>query len=121
MTTGRVTRHARSPGKLRPAWALVRQCQDGPEYQWLYECFPVGTRVNDPQGGSVLWIELPKGVDGSDLFQKALENDISIAPGVLFSLGSKYSRFIRVSFGVQWSQTVEEAFKTLATLAHGEH
>ena len=104
----RMLRHALQTNKAR-ALSIV------------HEYFPEGTRVNDPQGGSVLWIELPKGVDGSVLFQKALDRDISIAPGILFSLGTKYSRFIRVSFGVQWGEHVEQAFKTLADLTRENH
>src|SRR5690606_3725217 len=34
--------------------------------------FPDGTRVSAPQGGVVLWLELPDGADGVTLFHAAL-------------------------------------------------
>ncbi|MDP5137322.1 hypothetical protein [Rheinheimera baltica] len=34
--------------------------------------FPVGTRVSQPQGGFVLWVELPQQIDGYVLAQQAL-------------------------------------------------
>src|SRR4029453_3291101 len=41
--------------------------------------FPVGTRVTRPAGGVVLWIELPRSVDGTELFRTALASRIGIA------------------------------------------
>ena len=34
--------------------------------------FPEGTRVAQPPGGVVLWVELPRNVDGAELFRTAL-------------------------------------------------
>lgn len=34
--------------------------------------FPEGTRITRPTGGFVLWVELPKQVDGTELFEKCL-------------------------------------------------
>ena len=50
-----------------------------------------------PQGGYVLWIELPRAVDSFTLDRKALHEKISIAPGPIFSAKQKYRNFIRVS------------------------
>ena len=83
----------------------------------VQECFPSGTRVNDPQGGGVLWVELPGGCSGYELFKRGLEHDISIAPGDLFSPSQKYKNFVRISFGVPWSDRIENGFRTLGRLA----
>jgi|GEM_PF-1347351 len=46
------------------------------------------TRLAVPQGGSLLWVELPKGVDGLDVYQRAFDRDISIifaVPGIVLA------------------------------------
>ena len=78
--------------------------------------FPVGTRVSDPRGGGVLWIELPRGNDSEQLFHKAMQNNISIAPGALFSPSNKFKRCIRISYGIPWSEDVERAIRVLGGL-----
>ncbi|MEZ5559477.1 MAG: PLP-dependent aminotransferase family protein [Pseudomonadales bacterium] len=83
----------------------------------VLETFPVGTRVSNPQGGVVLWVQLPPQVDGVALFQHALAQRIGIAPGVIFCAGGGYRNFIRLSAGVAWSPQVEEALEVLGRLA----
>ena len=82
----------------------------------ILELFPSGTRVSNPAGGVVLWVELPPGVDGLKLFHAALANRIGIAPGVIFSAKADYRNFIRLSAGVQWSAALEQALQRLAGL-----
>jgi DNA-binding transcriptional MocR family regulator len=79
--------------------------------------FPAGTKVTRPQGGYVLWVELPRSVDALDLHRRALAQKISIAPGPIFSAKQKYKNFIRLSCGLPWSEKVERAVQTLADLA----
>ncbi|GHG60637.1 GntR family transcriptional regulator [Alishewanella longhuensis] len=85
--------------------------------------FPTGTRVSQPQGGFVLWIELPKGLDGSQLAQLALAEHISIAPGVIFSPTAKsgsanYSNFIRLNCAATPDARLERALQTLGQLCY---
>lgn len=78
--------------------------------------FPLGTKVSNPQGGAVLWVDVP-GVDSEQLFHAALDKGISICPGGLFSAANKYSRCIRISYGLPWSEELDEAIRTLGGLA----
>jgi len=71
--------------------------------------FPVNTKMSNPQGGGVLWLELPTGCNATDLFHLAVEAGISITPGVLFSASGKYKRCARISYGLQWNKAVEDA------------
>ncbi len=84
----------------------------------VQESFPKGTRVSDPKGAGVLWIELPLGNDSEAFFHKALEHNISIAPGALFSPSSQFKRCIRVSYGVPWTDQIESAIRTLGSLCY---
>lgn len=79
--------------------------------------FPAGTGVSRPQGGVVLWLELPKDVDGLKLFQAALARRIGIAPGLIFSASGHYRNFIRLSAGVRLTADVEKAIEVLGRLA----
>jgi DNA-binding transcriptional MocR family regulator len=83
------------------------------------DAFPKTTRVSDPKGAGVLWLELPAGNDSEAFFQLALDQDISIAPGALFSPSNKFQRCIRLSYGLQWNEQVEAAIETIGGLCKG--
>lgn len=79
--------------------------------------FPAGTRVTRPTGGFVLWVELPKSINALDLHRRALGENISVAPGPIFSAKQKYQNFVRLSCGQPWSEKLERALITLGRLA----
>ncbi|KVD85728.1 2-aminoadipate aminotransferase [Burkholderia stagnalis] len=79
--------------------------------------FPEGTRLSHPQGGYVLWVELPPQVDAMRLYQLALAQRITVGPGHMFSAGGSYHHFIRLNYSYPWSVQIEQALKTLGRLA----
>ena len=81
--------------------------------------FPSGTRVARPAGGVVLWVELPRNVDGAELFRTALASRIGIAPGIVFSAKADYRNYIRMSCGLPWTATLERAIEKLGRLVAG--
>ena len=78
--------------------------------------FPPGTRVSNPEGGVVLWVELPEGADGLVLFREALDEGIGIAPGLIFSAGGDYRNYVRLTLGAGWSEAVEAALQRLGRM-----
>lgn len=80
------------------------------------EYFPEGTRISRPQGGLSLWTELPGGVNTLDLYNLALRQKISIAPGMMFSLQNQFDHCMRLSFGVPWNSRTEASLKQLGKL-----
>src|SRR6185369_4418487 len=78
--------------------------------------FPEGTRVTNPAGGFVLWVEFPTYVDSLALYEQALKAGITIAPGPAFTVTQKYRNCIRLNAGY-WSERVERAIETLGELA----
>lgn len=80
--------------------------------------FPDGTRVTQPEGGFLLWVELPGKIDTVLLTQQALSMGISIAPGPIFSATQKYRNFIRLNCAVDWDQRVDNALRTLGRLMY---
>jgi DNA-binding transcriptional MocR family regulator len=83
------------------------------------EHFPEGTRVSEPQGGFVLWVELPAGTDAWELFRQAMETGISVTPGSLFSSSGKYRNYLRLCAGHPWDDRIADAVKTVGNLAAG--
>jgi DNA-binding transcriptional MocR family regulator len=78
--------------------------------------FPVGTRVSRPQGGFVLWVEMPEGIDSLVLYKKAKVQGITIAPGPIFSVDGRYRNCVRLNAAC-WNPAVEVAIETLGRLA----
>lgn len=77
--------------------------------------FPDNTRVSQPRGGSVLWLELPK-TNTTRLFERALEHGISVCPGLIFSPTGRYQNFVRLSYGIPWDDTVIAAIRELGEI-----
>ncbi len=82
----------------------------------IAEHFPSEVCISKPQGGSVLWVRCQSHVDTSAFFQEALAQGVSFAPGIIFSPAGKYGNYMRISYGVQWNDQVEQAVKTLGKL-----
>lgn len=83
--------------------------------QALIRSFPNGTRVTRPQGGFVLWIQLPPGVDSLLLYRLALRAGIAITPGHIFSASDRYREFIRLNAAF-WGDREERAVERLGQL-----
>jgi DNA-binding transcriptional MocR family regulator len=91
-------------------------CQLESVRQAIARYFPAGTRISRPAGGYMLWIELPPKVDGLKLHRAALEERISILPGVLFSATGRYKNYIRINCAHVWTETHDRALLTLGRL-----
>ena len=97
---------------------LRQRLRDNKErMRWcLQQVMPQNTRISDPQGGCVIWLDLGGEYDSQKLFLLALEVGISITPGLIFSASNKYKSCIRLSYGVQWGEQIEQAIVTLGKL-----
>jgi DNA-binding transcriptional MocR family regulator len=79
--------------------------------------FPKGTRVTDPAGGYILWVEMPRDVDSQALFTAALAERIAIAPGTMFSASDRYRHCIRLGVGGRWDDAQRHALMRVGALA----
>ena len=80
--------------------------------------FPGGTKISRPKGGHVLWVQMPERVDALALYERAIEKNISIAPGPLFSTKGLYKNFIRLN-ATFYEEGQEGAIRTLGHLVGG--
>jgi DNA-binding transcriptional MocR family regulator len=94
----------------------LRQTLHGNMLQFLRcigEYFPEGTKVTRPQGGFIIWVELPKKASALKLYDMAIQHKISISPGNMFTLQRQYSNCFRLSCGQNWDDKLEQALKLL--------
>lgn len=83
------------------------------------EYFPAGIKMSAPKGGFILWAELDKKIDTYQLYQEAMQQKVSIAPGSMFTLQDRYQNCVRLSYGMQWTPEVDRALKRLGNLVKG--
>lgn len=106
---GGYDRHLR---KLRTKFELQ-------QYQYLHliaQHFPAEAQVTRPHGGYFLWVALPDEVDALLLFQRALEQGVSIAPGPIFSARRQCCNCIRINYSKPVDAEIERAFRILGSL-----
>lgn len=80
--------------------------------------FPEGTRITEPGGGFVLWVQLPGKLDSMRLYQEALKAFIAVAPGYIFSPTHKFNDFVRLNASC-WSDKAEVDVARLGKLVKG--
>jgi len=57
-----------------------------------------------------------KKINAFDVFKEALKQNISIAPGQLFSTDAVFSNYIRISFGIPYTDALENSLKILGDI-----
>eukprot|EP01132_Coremiostelium_polycephalum_P012095 gene12095-14792_t len=83
----------------------------------VQQYFPEGTQMTRPTGGFILWVSLPGRVNTQELHVRALQQGISIAPGLIFSNTEQFNHCIRLNCGTPWNREAERALMTLGMLA----
>ncbi|MFH2066302.1 MAG: PLP-dependent aminotransferase family protein [Pseudomonadota bacterium] len=78
--------------------------------------FPHNTRLAIPEGGAFLWVGLPGGIDGLTVFEKAMENNIAVLPGIACSASDRYKSYLRINCGYPFLEPVEEGIAILGQI-----
>jgi DNA-binding transcriptional MocR family regulator len=86
--------------------------------QAVMRYFPEGTRITRPNGGFVLWVQMPEYADSLRLYRQALQAGITLAPGYIFSATDQYRNFIRLNAAF-WSVEAERAIQKLGEMIIG--
>jgi DNA-binding transcriptional MocR family regulator len=109
LQSGRYDRHLRHMRRTLAQQVLhLSQCVQG--------AFPEGTRITQPQGGFVLWVELPAGIDTLELHEEATRLHAHYVPGALFSASGRYANFLRLNAGYAVTPATETAVRRLGQL-----
>ncbi|CAM3955408.1 putative HTH-type transcriptional regulator YjiR [Vibrio aerogenes CECT 7868] len=76
---------------------------------------PAGTRVTHPEGGLVLWLQIP-GFDARKLAALAAQKDHYFITGPLFTTSDRYRDCLRVNIGYPLNEAVEKELAVLVEL-----
>ncbi|MGO4998647.1 aminotransferase-like domain-containing protein [Oceanisphaera sp. W20_SRM_FM3] len=85
-------------------------------YQAIKREFPAEVRVHYAEGSYFLWLELPAYCCATQLYWRALQTGITIAPGRMFAAGEQYRHCFRLNTSLPWNTRSETAIKQLAVL-----
>jgi DNA-binding transcriptional MocR family regulator len=78
------------------------------------EYLPPGTRWNIPEGGLYMWAKLPEsGPSAAELFIAAVQNNVAFAIGNIFHLNGGGTYHMRLNYGLQAPEYIEEGFRRL--------
>lgn len=86
----------------------------------LHQALPAGSRITRPQGGFLLWIELPRGADTTALFHSLASKRTGLTPGILFGNDREAKRFFRLSFGAPFSPQAHQAIHRIGEAAYAQ-
>lgn len=79
--------------------------------------FPDEARWTVPDGGLLLWVTLPEGVDTREILAAALARGISFNPGALFFMETPRSHHLRLTFGGNAPERIREGIRILGDIA----
>lgn len=83
----------------------------------LEKYMPKSVKWTKPEGGMFIWITLPEGMNGDDLFEAAKAEKVCFIPGSKFyPTGQEKYNAIRLNFTFASPDTIEEGVKRLAKL-----
>ncbi len=104
-------KHGYLPAHLHQARSLYRERRD--TMLAALERFLPMCAWTHPSGGLNIWVTLPEQVNEYDFVREARERGIGVAPGRLFFPQPKRGAFIRLSFGAQPPERIEEGIARL--------
>lgn len=78
--------------------------------------FPAATKVAQPQGAFVLWVELPDGYDAAEIYEQAIAENLAFVPGELFSASGMYRNCLRLNCGNPHTPEIEDAIRRLGAV-----
>lgn len=113
MEHGRYDHHLRSLRHKLYANCLRFQCA-------IEDYFPTDTKVTQPQGGFMLWLELNKKIDTAALFDLAIKQKISFAPGRMFTQHNQFHNCMRLNFASKWDDKLDFSLKRLGKMVKDE-
>lgn len=83
----------------------------------LEEYMPEGITWTKPEGGMFLWVHLPEGMSGDDLFEKAKAEKLCFIPGSKFyPTGQEKYNALRLNYTYADVDTIKEGIQRLAKL-----
>lgn len=73
-----------------------------------------------PEGGLTGWIKLPDNIDTLSLYSSAMQLNIIITPGSLFSISGEFKQYLRISYAHPWLPKRVAALSSLNELIRAQ-
>jgi hypothetical protein len=86
--------------------------------QALARHFPAGSKWRRPSGSPVLWVRVPDGVCVRALFEDAMREGVSFAPGEAFFVEPADQPFIRLNCAALDEKSIQRGVARLGALLH---
>ena len=87
--------------------------------QYYLDCLtrhlPAGSRISQPDGGLVLWLQVP-GLDAEAIGHAAEQAGLDIRVGGLFTASDRYQDCLRINIGFPFTGSVQQELQTLIEL-----
>ena len=84
------------------------------------ESFPPEVKVNYPEGGMAVWVELPAGLDAGELLVKARDRQVVFAPARYFYFQNPRHNALRLCFTTTSDEQLEKGVRILGDLLRQE-
>ena len=91
-----------------------RQC--GYMLDAMDQHFPKNVHWTRPEGGMFIWVNLPEGLDGTRLLEKAIARNVAFVPGAPFYAGEPRVNTLRLSFVTVSEERIREGIAILGEL-----
>ena len=82
----------------------------------LTEFFPAGVTWNKPEGGMFIWVTLPEHIDGMQLLEESIAQNVACVPGAPFYANEPQKNTLRLSFVTVPPEKIREGVSKLAKL-----
>lgn len=98
--------------RVRPAYRRRRDCM----LESLQKHFPAEARWKRPEGGLFVWVAMPEGFDGAELFAAAQQQGVLFSRGDLFHSDGSGRNAFRLTYSMVSPSEIEEGVKILGAL-----
>lgn len=82
--------------------------------------FPKEVVFTRPEGGMFIWVELPKYMDATDIFKKALEKKVAFVPGEPFYSNGGTKNCFRLNYATMSENRIIEGIKRIGQVLREE-
>ena len=84
--------------------------------QAIWDSFPQGVKVTDPDGGLFIWAELPEHIHTLPLLERAVEKNVAFIPGEHFFADGSGKNTMRLNFSNASVEKIHQGIRALASI-----
>ena len=90
-------------------------------YEAAIRHFPSACKINKPEGGMFLWVELPHCMEAEKILQQCLEEKVLFVPGKFFYTNGKGYNTLRLNFTNSSVENIEKGMALIGKIISGTY